>query len=108
MLTAAQISLLIAEVYAQFPVAASPEITLEANPDDLSLAYLKALKEAGINRLSIGIQSFHDKELTLMNRAHNGKQAVQAVIWAQELFEIFPLTFCLGHHTPPLLIGKKT
>ena len=96
MLTAAHISLLIAEVYAQFKVVASPEITLEANPDDLSPAYLKALKEAGINRLSIGIQSFHDKELTLMNRAHNGKQAVQAVIWAQELFENISIDLLFG------------
>lgn len=96
MLTAAQISLLIAEVYVQFSVAPSPEITLEANPDDLSPAYLKALKEAGINRLSIGIQSFHDKELTLMNRAHNSKQAVQAVIWAQELFKNISIDLLFG------------
>ena len=96
MLTASQISLLIAEVYAQFSVVASPEITLEANPDDLSPAYLLTLKEAGINRLSIGIQSFHDKELTLMNRVHNGKQAVQAVIWAQELFENISIDLLFG------------
>ncbi len=96
MLTAAHISLIIAEVYAQFKVVASPEITLEANPDDLSTAYLKALKEAGINRLSVGIQSFHDKELTLMNRAHNGKQAVQALIWAQELFENISIDLLFG------------
>ena len=96
MLTAAQISLLIAEVYVQFSVAPFPEITLEANPDDVSPAYLKALKEAGINRLSIGIQSFHDKELTLMNRAHNSKQAVQAVIWAQELFKNISIDLLFG------------
>ena len=108
MLTAFQISLLIAEVYAQFNVVASPEITLEANPDDLSPAYLQTLKEAGINRLSIGIQSFHDKELTLMNRVHNGKQAVQAVIWAQELFENISIDLLFGTPHTPLLIGKKT
>ena len=96
MLTAAQISLLIAEVYVQFSVAPFPEITLEANPDDVSPAYLKALKEVGINRLSIGIQSFHDKELTLMNRAHNSKQAVQAVIWAQELFKNISIDLLFG------------
>jgi oxygen-independent coproporphyrinogen-3 oxidase len=96
MLTASQISLLIAEVYAQYPVVALAEITLEANPDDLTPAYLKAIKAAGINRLSIGIQSFHDKELTLMNRVHNGKQAVQAVIWAQDIFENISIDLLFG------------
>lgn len=96
MLTASQISLLIAEVYAQYPVVALAEITLEANPDDLTPAYLKAIKAAGINRLSIGIQSFHDKELTLMNRVHNGNQAVQAVIWAQDIFENISIDLLFG------------
>ena len=96
MLTASQINLLIAEVYAQFSVVTLPEITLEANPDDLTPAYLKALKEVGINRLSIGIQSFRDKELTLMNRVHNGKQAVQAVIWTQELFDNISIDLLFG------------
>jgi oxygen-independent coproporphyrinogen-3 oxidase len=99
MLTASQISLLIAEVYAQYPVVALAEITLEANPDDLTPAYLKAIKAAGINRLSIGIQSFHDKELTLMNRVHNGKQAVQAVIWAQDIFENISIRSLVRHAT---------
>lgn len=96
MLTASQINLLIAEVYAQFSVVTLPEITLEANPDDLTPAYLKALKEVGINRLSIGIQSFRDKELTLMNRVHNGKQAVKAVIWTQELFDNISIDLLFG------------
>jgi oxygen-independent coproporphyrinogen III oxidase len=51
------------------------EITLEANPEDLSLDYLKRLKDIGINRLSIGIQSFDDKELRLLNRSHTSQQA---------------------------------
>jgi oxygen-independent coproporphyrinogen-3 oxidase len=96
MLTASQIRLLIDEVYAQYLVVALPEITLEANPDDLTPTYLKAIKAAGINRLSIGIQSFHDKELTLMNRVHNGKQAVQAVIWAQDIFENISIDLLFG------------
>ena len=96
MLTASQINLLIAEVYAQFSVVALPEITIEANPDDLTPAYLKALKATGINRLSIGIQSFQDKELTLMNRVHSGKQAVQAVIWAQNFFDNISIDLLFG------------
>lgn len=62
-----------------FDCSAVEETTLEANPDDLSPAYLAALRRAGINRLSIGIQSFDEACLKLMNRRHNAAQAVEAV-----------------------------
>lgn len=55
------------------------EVTLEANPDDLSEEYLRALREVGVNRLSIGIQSFDDEVLRTMNRRHDAAAAVQAV-----------------------------
>lgn len=72
------------KVSKHFTLAPDTEITLEANPDDLSKEKLKALKNAGINRLSIGIQSFYDEDLILMNRTHNAKQAVSAVKDAQD------------------------
>jgi oxygen-independent coproporphyrinogen-3 oxidase len=62
-----------------FPLSINPEITLEANPDDLTPDYLKKIKNAGINRLSIGIQSLQDLFLEKMNRRHNGVQAIEAV-----------------------------
>lgn len=55
------------------------EVTLEANPDDLSEGYLRALREVGVNRLSIGIQSFDDEVLRTMNRRHDAAAAVRAV-----------------------------
>lgn len=55
------------------------ELTLEANPEDLSPEYLDALINIGVNRLSIGIQSFHDEHLTLMNRRHTAQKARQAI-----------------------------
>lgn len=58
-----------------YTIAEDAEITLEANPDDLSLDKLKALKDTPINRLSIGIQSFSDDDLKFMNRAHNASEA---------------------------------
>ena len=61
------------------------EITLEANPDDLNKQTIKGLTEIGINRLSIGIQSFHDKDLSFMNRAHNATEAKQCIELAQDL-----------------------
>ena len=60
------------------------ETTLEANPDDLSPDYLDALRRIGIDRLSIGIQSFDDACLRLMNRRHNAAQAIEAVRNAQK------------------------
>lgn len=60
---------------ALFPVSDNPEITLEANPDDLSPEKLKALKKAGINRLSVGIQSFQPDILKFLHRAHDADAA---------------------------------
>lgn len=62
-----------------FKIAANPEITLECNPDDLTAEKAAGFKAAGINRLSIGVQSFYDEHLKKMNRSHNSGQAVSAV-----------------------------
>ena len=61
------------------------EITLEANPDDLSASYLKELKHTPINRLSIGVQSFFNKDLLWMNRSHNANQALNCIQQAQDV-----------------------
>ena len=61
------------------------EITFECNPEDLSITSLKNLKEVGVNRLSIGVQSFDDNVLKWMNRAHNSEKAVKGIRLAQEL-----------------------
>ncbi len=78
-----EISDIIAVIYEHFSVAQKPEITLEANPDDLSKEYLKELKTTKINRLSIGIQSFFDDDLKLMNRRHTAKEAYDCVVNAK-------------------------
>ncbi len=62
----------------------SAEITLEVNPDDLDLDYLDRIRALGVNRLSIGIQSFHSSHLSWMNRSHTSKQATNAIKWAKE------------------------
>jgi oxygen-independent coproporphyrinogen-3 oxidase len=64
-------------------VLPAAEITLEANPDDITEARLRAWKEIGINRLSIGVQSFFEEDLRWMNRAHSAQQAVQCIRMAQ-------------------------
>ena len=68
---------------ALFPVESDAEITLEANPDDISLERLEAWKAAGINRLSIGVQSFFEEDLHWMNRAHDARQAIDCIGMAQ-------------------------
>ncbi|MBL4587671.1 MAG: radical SAM family heme chaperone HemW [Flavobacteriales bacterium] len=68
-----------------FTVKADAEITLEANPEDLSGQKLEALKAIGINRLSLGTQSFIDKELLWMNRMHTAKQAEECIALAQHI-----------------------
>jgi oxygen-independent coproporphyrinogen-3 oxidase len=78
-LSAGNISEILKEVYAQYTVNDNAEITFECNPDDLSKEYLVGLKECGVNRLSMGIQSLNDESLTWMNRSHNVTQALQAI-----------------------------
>ena len=66
-----------------FPLPSDAEITLEANPDDFTLARLSSWRAAGINRLSIGVQSFFEADLQWMNRAHDARQARACIAMAQ-------------------------
>src|SRR5262245_23378370 len=67
-----------------FPVSSAAEITLEANPDDLDAGKIRSLLNAGVNRLSIGVQSFRDEDLRYMNRAHSAAQAEASVKRSQD------------------------
>ncbi|MBX2964781.1 MAG: radical SAM family heme chaperone HemW [Cyclobacteriaceae bacterium] len=79
LLPAQEIGLLLNSIKSVYPVNPEAEITLEANPDDLHKDYVDAIRNEGINRLSIGIQSFHDDLLRFMNRAHDCTTALRAV-----------------------------
>jgi oxygen-independent coproporphyrinogen-3 oxidase len=84
-----------------FNVDTNAEITLEANPDDINEEKLLAWKEVGINRLSIGVQSFFDDDLQWMNRAHNATQAYKSIILAKQFgFENISIDLIYG--TPHL------
>jgi oxygen-independent coproporphyrinogen III oxidase len=74
------IDILIKTIKRNFIVAKDPEITLEANPEDISSAYLKKISGIGINRLSIGIQSFFNNDLKFLNRPHDVNQAKKSII----------------------------
>jgi oxygen-independent coproporphyrinogen-3 oxidase len=79
-----EIQSLIDEVAKYFTIDSDAEITLEANPEDLTKSYLQELRNTSVNRLSVGIQSFHDEDLILMNRRHTGKEAFDAIRRAQD------------------------
>ena len=79
LLSIEEIQLLLAELRTTFPVRTDAEITLEANSDDITADQLLGWKDAGINRLSMGVQSFAEEELRWMNRAHTAAQAFDSI-----------------------------
>jgi oxygen-independent coproporphyrinogen-3 oxidase len=85
LLDARELERLIDAVHKLYGVVTGAEITLEANPDDLTLPKLNELYDLGINRLSIGIQSFRDEDLQTMNRAHNAQEARNCIRLAREI-----------------------
>jgi oxygen-independent coproporphyrinogen-3 oxidase len=101
LLTAEQLNSLLESIRSLWVVDADAEITLEANPDDFTLEKVADWKACGINRLSIGVQSFRDEDLLWMNRAHQAAQAEQAIQMAQSS-GIENLTIDLIYGTPGL------
>jgi oxygen-independent coproporphyrinogen-3 oxidase len=95
-------------IYTNFSVSKNPEITLECNPDDLTVTYIRSLRHTPINRLSIGIQSFDDAHLLEMNRAHNSKQALRCVPEAMDMgFEDISIDLIYGIQGMGMLGWKK-
>ena len=91
-----EINFLISEVYKNYNVVENPEITLEANPDDLSAERIFELSKSPINRLSIGIQSFYEEDLKMMNRAHNSAEAIKCLQEATKYFDNISLDLIYG------------
>ena len=87
-----------------FSISEVAEITLEANPDDINEEKLAGWKEIGINRLSIGVQSFFEEDLLWMNRAHNAQQAIDNLQLVIKQFDNITIDLIYGH---PLLSNEK-
>ena len=96
LLDAEDLQLIFKTIDSHFEVAEAPEITLEANPDDLTEAKLKMLAESRINRLSIGVQSFFEEDLKLMNRAHNAGEALACLQLAKQYFDNISIDLIYG------------
>jgi oxygen-independent coproporphyrinogen-3 oxidase len=104
-LSADELGMLIHEITEHYPVSASAEITLEANPDDLSPQKVKELRQIPVNRFSIGIQSFFEEDLKWMNRAHNAAEAHSSIKRVQDAgFENITADLIYGY---PLLANEK-
>jgi oxygen-independent coproporphyrinogen-3 oxidase len=90
------IRFLIHSVYQNYNVIENPEITLEANPDDLDEETILQFANSPINRLSIGIQSFFEDDLQLMNRAHNSEEAKRCLAVATQHFDNISIDLIYG------------
>jgi oxygen-independent coproporphyrinogen-3 oxidase len=96
--------LLVQKLLSTFSVTSPVEITIETNPDDIHEAKLKEWKAAGVNRLSVGIQSFFEEDLRWMNRAHTAEQALHSLELAIKYFD--NITIDLIYGMPPLTDEK--
>ena len=98
-LEVSELVMILQVIYKHYKVSDTPEITLEANPDDLDLEKIKALSQTKINRLSIGIQSFHESDLSAMNRAHNADEAKKCLEIATTYFDNITIDLMFGMPT---------
>ena len=85
LLLADELEKILNTIHQNFSVENEAEITLEANPEDLTPSYLAAIKSLGVNRLSIGIQSFREENLRFLNRNHSSAQAITCISQAQDI-----------------------
>ncbi len=105
LLETSEIEQLLTAIKKEHKVSDDAEVTIETNPDDITDEKLSGWKQAGINRLSIGIQSFFEEDLQWMNRAHNAQQAQQCILLAQQ-HGFHNITIDLIYGTP-LLTNEK-
>lgn len=96
LLTIDELQLLIDTIYENYTVVEFPEISLEANPDDLTKGKIEELSKSSVNRLSIGIQSFFDDDLQNMNRAHSAKEAKECLKNAIKYFDNITIDLIYG------------
>ncbi|MDC1539768.1 radical SAM family heme chaperone HemW [Flavobacteriaceae bacterium] len=102
-----ELNTILKTVYKNYKVSETAEITLEANPDDLHLEKIKQLSNTKINRLSIGIQSFHESELSAMNRAHDAEDAKKCLELATAYFDNITIDLMFGMPTMSIELWRQ-
>jgi oxygen-independent coproporphyrinogen III oxidase len=109
LLPVSQIDNLLQAARSRFIIDPQAEITVEANPGDLSLEYLQTLRKIGFNRLNIGIQSFDDALLKFLGRRHTAKEAIAAIDAARKAgFDNIGIDFIYGVHGQNMTIWRQT
>ena len=83
-------------IHKKFNISKNAEITIECNPDDVSSEKIELWKKNGINRISLGVQSFFDSDLALMNRSHNSKAAINSIKKIKNNFNNFSIDLIYG------------
>lgn len=96
LLSSEELKQILDTIYENYQVSENPEITLEANPDDLTPVVIGELANSPVNRLSIGIQSFFEEDLKLMNRAHNATEALDCIVEAKKYFDNISIDLIYG------------
>lgn len=96
LLSSEELNQIFETIYSNFRVSEDAEVTLEANPDDLSREKLEILYNSPVNRLSIGVQSFFEEDLRVMNRAHNATEALESIQMAKEYFDNISIDLIYG------------
>src|SRR5690606_15941792 len=104
-LTEKELNLLLEVIYSNYKVNENIELTMECNPDDSTYKKMNEYKKNGVNRLSIGIQSFFDDDLQFFNRAHNASEAEQSILMTQDA-GIDNITLDLIYNSPLLTLKK--
>lgn len=91
------LAIILNSIFNNFHISQDSEISIEVNPDDVSLAKIQLLRSMGFNRISMGIQSFNDDDLLMMNRRHNAKEALKAIdLTAKAGFNNVSIDFIYG------------
>ena len=91
-----EVNVILETIFKNYKISNNTEITIECNPDDIDEFKLKKLLDVGINRLSIGVQSFENSELKMMNRAHNSKTAVKSIEISKKYFDNISIDLMYG------------
>lgn len=96
LLSTQEFSLIFEKIYTFYQISPQAEITIESNPENLTSEYIQGLKTIGVNRLSIGVQSFFDGDLSSMNRAHRSSEAISAIQIATKIINNVSIDLMFG------------
>ena len=96
LLSTQEFSVIFEKIYTFYQISPQAEITIESNPENLTSEYIQGLKTIGVNRLSIGVQSFFDDDLSSMNRAHRSSEAISAIQIATKIINNVSIDLMFG------------